>query len=319
MKEKYTTEIFIKKANLKHHNKYDYSKVDYVDSKTKVCIICPKHGEFWQLPSKHLSGDGCKYCGYEKLHIIKKKKTEKFISDAKKVWGEKYDYSKVEYVNNQTKVCIICPKHGEFWQTPANHLYGYEGCKECNNDLIFNTENFIKYAKNKHNNFYDYSKSIFVRCDKNVIITCPIHGDFEQNAYNHAILGYGCPKCKSVSALEKNAREKLKKMGIEFVEQKHFKWLGKQSLDFFIPKYNIGIECQGRQHFIDGSFNETLNEIEKRDKQKYNLCKENGIKIIYFINKKYEHMNTEIYKDNIFNMKDFELIINQVIKKEDEK
>ena len=319
MKKKYTTEIFVQKAKEVHSNKYDYSKVEYIDSKTKICIICPKHGEFWQKPSKHIQGDGCAKCGFEKLHFLKKKDKDTFIKNAKDKWGDKYDYSKVEYINAKTKVCIICPEHGEFWQTPANHLYGYEGCKECSNDLIFNTENFIKHAKNKHNNFYDYSKSIFIRCDKSVIITCPIHGDFKQNPYNHAIRGHCCPKCKNVSALEKNAREKLRKMDIEFVEQKHFKWLGKQSLDFFIPKHNIGIECQGRQHFIDGSFNETLNEIEKRDKRKYALCEENGIKILYFINKKYEHMNTEIYKDNIFDMKDFETIINQVIKKEDEK
>ena len=63
----------------------------------------------------------------------KKLTTEEFISKAKEVHGNKYDYSKVEYVNNHTKVCIICPKHGEFWQTPNHHLLGH-GCSKCKNE-----------------------------------------------------------------------------------------------------------------------------------------------------------------------------------------
>jgi protein-arginine kinase activator protein McsA len=118
-------ERFIIKANEKHGEKYDYSKLEYVDAHTKVCIICPKHGEFWQTPNSHLNGCGCPKCGGNKSLT-----TEEFIEKAKQIHGEKYDYSKVEYVNANTKVYVICPIHGEFWVTPANHLRE-RGCSQC--------------------------------------------------------------------------------------------------------------------------------------------------------------------------------------------
>ncbi len=121
------TEEFINKANKVHNGKYDYSKVEYVNAKTKICIICPEHGEFWQTPNNHLSGKGCALCANEnKLHLYNKS-NDKFISEAQMIHNGKYDYSKVEYVNAKTKICIICPEHGEFWQTPHNHLQG-QGC-----------------------------------------------------------------------------------------------------------------------------------------------------------------------------------------------
>ena len=127
-------EQFILKAREVHGWKYDYSKVDYKDSHTKVCIICPIHGEFWQKPDNHLNGWGCKKCGRKICAKNTRKTTEEFIKRAKDVHGDKYDYSKVEYINSKTKVCIICnekdkngKEHGEFWQTPDNH-YKY-GCK----------------------------------------------------------------------------------------------------------------------------------------------------------------------------------------------
>lgn len=86
--KKLTKEDFIKKANLIHSNKYDYSLVEYINSFTKVKIICPIHGEFEQTPSKHLSGSGCKYCHIEK----QKNNTEGFIKKSKSIWGYKYDY-----------------------------------------------------------------------------------------------------------------------------------------------------------------------------------------------------------------------------------
>ena len=113
------TKEFIAKAKAVHGDKYDYSKVNYVNSFTKVTIICPKHGEFEQTPNLHLKSQGCPNCyGNKKMTI------EEFIKRAKEVHGDKYDYSKVKYVNALTKVTIICPIHGEFEQTPAKHLLG---------------------------------------------------------------------------------------------------------------------------------------------------------------------------------------------------
>jgi len=127
---KSTTEEFISKAKLVHNDKYDYSLVEYVESKLNVKIICPVHGEFTQTPSNHLSGSSCHKCNC--LTGYRKSTTEEFISKAKLLHNDKFDYSLVDYINNRTKVSIICPVHGEFTQTPASHLSG-RGCLKCAN------------------------------------------------------------------------------------------------------------------------------------------------------------------------------------------
>ena len=125
---KRNTEEFIKEASILHNNKYDYSKVNFVDTHTKVCIICPEHGEFWQTPHMHL---GTRHQGCPKCGGTSKLTTEEFIEKAKKVHGDKYDYSKTKYISNAEKVCIICPEHGEFWQKANDHLSGEKGCPQC--------------------------------------------------------------------------------------------------------------------------------------------------------------------------------------------
>ena len=145
--------IFIEKARQIHNDKYDYSKVNYVNSRTKVCIICPTHGEFWQTPHNHLKGYGCVECGKEKSHLPKIT-TEDFISKSKERHGNKYDYSKAYYKTWDAKVCIICPEHGEFWQTPSNHING-SGCPKCANEkrknaLLKDTKLFVDVATLVH-------------------------------------------------------------------------------------------------------------------------------------------------------------------------
>lgn len=112
--KKYTKESFINKAKEIHGDKYDYSKTIYNNAHTLISIICPEHGEFLQKPYSHLSGYGCKKCATKKLGVLYRDNAQEFIKKAKEVHGDKYDYSKVEYVNTNMKVCIICPEHGEF-------------------------------------------------------------------------------------------------------------------------------------------------------------------------------------------------------------
>ena len=113
-----------------HGNKYDYSKVDYKNNKTKICIICPVHGEFWQTPNSHLSGRGCPKCGGSK-----KLTKEEFILRSNSKHNNFYNYDKVIYTNVDTKVTIICPNHGDFMQTPSMHMQG-QGCPECRRNKI---------------------------------------------------------------------------------------------------------------------------------------------------------------------------------------
>ena len=186
-------EEFIKKAKKVHGDKYDYSKVDYINSQTKVCIICPEHGEFWQIPASHIRGYKCPECGNYNRGSKKRISKEEFIKKAKEVHGDKYDYSKVEYINANTKVCIICPEHGEFWQEPVVHIKQKSGCPKCVGRNT-TTEEFIKKAMEVHGERYDYSKVVYTKAHNKVCIICPEHGEFWQTPAKH-LLGQGCSKC----------------------------------------------------------------------------------------------------------------------------
>jgi Zn finger protein HypA/HybF involved in hydrogenase expression len=127
-KSKLAKEEFILKASLIHKGKgYLYEKVKYVNALTKVTVICPRHGEFNQLPNHHLSGKGCPSCSHMKKTVISAKE---FAQRASQVHNNKYTYDKSVYENSRTKLTIVCPKHGDFLQAPNNHLKG-RGCSKC--------------------------------------------------------------------------------------------------------------------------------------------------------------------------------------------
>jgi len=196
MNKKFTREDFIKKAREVHGDKYDYSKVDYFDSRHDVVIICRKHGEFIQRANRHLQGCGCKKCSSEKRAVDSSLNTDEWVKMAKKVHGNKYDYSKVEYKNSYTKVCIVCPIHGEFWILPYAHVNLGEGCAKCANTEKLSKETFIEKAKKVHGDKYDYSKVEYINSRTKVCIICPIHGEFWQRPSSH-LEGYGCKKCST--------------------------------------------------------------------------------------------------------------------------
>lgn len=185
-----TTEEFIKQARKIHGDKYDYSKTNYITSKFKVIITCPIHGDFIQSPTNHLKG-GCVKCG-GRLRLT----TEEFIGRSKIIHDNKYDYSKVNYITNTTKVTIICPIHGEFKQQPTKHMDDKNGCPKCSGSYM-DTKFFIEKANIKHNNLYNYSKVNYVKATEKVIIICSEHGEFQQTPNSH-LNGSGCPKCRGV-------------------------------------------------------------------------------------------------------------------------
>ena len=287
-KLKMTTEQFIKEAKKIHGDKYDYSKSEYNGSKIKTCIICPKHGEFWQIPYLHLKGCGCTEC-YNQEKRGKKRQHDKkwFIEQSRQIHGDKYDYSKVEYKTISTKVCIICPEHGEFWQTPALHIWSKNGCSKCGGTNKSSNKEFIEKAKKIHGDKYDYSKVEYNGNKTKVCIVCPIHGEFWQKPNGH-LDGNGCPKCKS-SHLERELRLFLEKEKIDYEEQKTFDWLkykSKQYLDFYLPEYNIAIECQGEQHFQKSGWGKGDNgkKVVERDLNKRKLCSKHGITTLFYSN-----------------------------------
>lgn len=195
-----TTEEFIKRAKEVHGDKYDYTKTVYVNKRTKLIITCPIHGDFETLPYNHLNGGNCKKCVNENRKPRENRKNHRvtnlreFIERAKEVHGDKYDYSKFEYKGCYNKSIIICPEHGEFEQSPNNHIKNH-GCPMCARNKKLTVESFIEKANKVHNNKYDYSLVTNINnCNDKITIICPEHGEFQQRIDMH-LKGQGCGYC----------------------------------------------------------------------------------------------------------------------------
>jgi len=277
--EKYTTDKFIKKSKEIHGDKYDYTLSEYKGIKSKVKIICSKHGIFEQKAETHLNGSICKKCYLDKL----KKTTKKFVEQSLNKHSDKYDYSLVDYKNNKTKVKIICKYHGIFEQLPTFHIRG-QGCKECADaDKTLNIIDFIKKSKKVHGDIYDYFLVDYKNNYTKVEIICRKHGIFYQSP-NYHMLGQGCPMCQN-SLLERQVKNIFDIKNIKYEQQKKFKnCKNKKQLpfDFYLSDYNICIECNGKQHYEPIEFfggDETYNYIINNDIIKKTFCDENGIKL----------------------------------------
>lgn len=283
---KITTKEFIERARKVHGEKYSYDKTVYAKAHDKVIITCPIHGDFEQIAADHTNGHGCAKCGKSEPY-----NTQSFIDKSIQVHGNKYDYSKVEYINKETKVCIVCLVHGEFWQAPHKHAYRGQGCSKCQQEHSRLTkEEFIYRAVSVHGNLYDYTNTDYRTIRDWLYVTCPKHGAFKTTVNRLIYQKQGCPKCNA-SKLEVEIRKFLEDNKIAFEEQKKFNWLGLQSLDFYLPKENIAIECQGEQHFKPIDFFGGEDELKHRkrlDEIKLEKCKHNGIDILYYSNKKYD-------------------------------
>lgn len=193
-------ESFIKRANIKHNNRYDYSNIKYKNTTTKIGIICSKHGVFYQRPHSHMSGHGCYDCSKDD----EKKTTEQFIAESISKHGMLYDYSETIYSSAKIHVDIICKIHGKFSQLPTGHSIGGYGCEKCGRDTLkIDITEVILVAKRIHNNKYSYNKICYINSATPVTITCRIHGDFDQLLNMHT-RGHGCKKCYYESLMLSN-------------------------------------------------------------------------------------------------------------------
>lgn len=217
MPKKLTQEEFIRRSSKMHDGKYDYSQVRYTTSAAKVVVICPEHGKFEQLAKEHMKGQGCRQCGYNSLRNKYALGKELFIKSAVEVHGDKYDYSKVAYVNSQTSVEITCPDHGTFWQRPANHCHMRQKCPKCSEVYPITQQDFVLRSSHIHQGKYDYSKTVYKAALKKLCIICPIHGEFWQKASCH-MLGRGCDKCGGSSDV---TMEEFKKRASEKYNNKY--------------------------------------------------------------------------------------------------
>ena len=199
MSKKLTTVEFIKRARNKHGNKYDYSESIYTKSIEKVIINCPEHGQFQQTAKDHMSGNGCGKCGKKTQGNRNSFSQKEFIKRAIEVHGNKYDYRESIYSGCRNKINIICPKHGPFQQNPKEHFDG-SGCRKCGTEkrvyetYLMHSSDFIKRARNKHGNKYEYSLVAYTDAHVKVIITCKLHGSFSQSPHHH-LEGHGCLTC----------------------------------------------------------------------------------------------------------------------------
>lgn len=199
--EKQDNEQFIAQAVSKHGQTYDYSKANFTNLGSKVTIICPKHGEFTQNASQHLKGSGCPACVYVERSGSKFTSHE-IIARLKEVHGGKYDFSEVEVaLGVKQKVRVICPKHGRFSSRVDSLLKG-SGCKRCALDdyaekLRLDPEIAVKRMQVVHSDFYGYDKTEYTLGREKIVVTCPIHGDFEIEAMKH-LKGNGCRMCANL-------------------------------------------------------------------------------------------------------------------------
>ena len=197
---KFTVEAFVEKAKNSHGNRYDYSKVTTRDEKGRVTIVCKEHGEFNQNYSNHQNGAGCPSCKAVTIGNNKRSSKQDWITNCNSLHANKYDYSNVDYKNNRTKVEIVCPEHGSFYQTPGHHLAGH-GCSVCSSNengklKRISTQDFIDRSNEVHSGKYSYHKTLYDINRNKVVITCNLHGDFEQSPKAH-LIGVGCPACNS--------------------------------------------------------------------------------------------------------------------------
>jgi len=286
MKTKLTTNIFINRSNIVHNKKYDYSTSNYINSHTKILIICNIHGKFYQLPYHHLRGIGCPKCGKSKKLTI-----EEFILISNKKHNNKYNYSKSIYVNNHTKLIISCPKHGDFLQKPNDHMNGH-GCDICGGKIKITSKEFIIKANLIHNNKFDYSNIEYTNTTTKTNIKCVKHGEFYQLPSSH-LQGVGCPKCN----YEKLALIKVSKAESDFLDyikidiNNRSKFIENYIVDGYDPFTNTIYEFLGdywhgnpkkfKPNKINKSVNKTYKELYDYTFHRFKNIKTIGYNINY--------------------------------------
>lgn len=307
------TQYLIETSKFCHNSQFDnltYEKTIFQNYSKPIIVTCHnkypnglEHGDFQIKPGHLLQGEGCPICRYIKSADSKRRTLNEVIEIANNIHNFAYDYSLItDYQNDRTVYPIRYKKHDiVFKMTMNNHIKGKQGCPLCGKERAIaarqlTNEDFKERAAIKHNNFYIYDTTDVNNRDEQgkVLIRCPKHGLFRQTPGNH-LMGQGCPICRQ-STMEKEIALLLQENNIDYIQQHTFKWLKHQRklrLDFFLPSFNIAIECQGIQHFEEEHFGSThdqniLPTIQFLDKLKLDLCSKHNITMIYYANYQYD-------------------------------
>lgn len=287
MSRRLTLEEVLLRFHEKHGDEFDYLLVDYKGMRIPVDIICPKGHIFQQTPESHLRGSKCNICANNQ-----RKNNDHFIQDAKEVWGDLYDLSKVQYVNWRTPIKIGCSTHGFVDVIPNNFLRGH-GCGQCGIEVrnlvkVKSKKEFIEDANIVHHGYYNYDEVDYKGCFEPVLIGCPKGHKFWQSPDKH-LQGHGCTICNQ-SHGETRIMAWLDDNNIEYISQYQ---IALQSLlfhrnllraDFYLPRLKIVIEYHGEQHFFKINFfhkdDDAFQMQVDRDNRLREYCKQNKIKLI---------------------------------------
>jgi hypothetical protein len=227
MPRKKTKDDLIAEFHEVHGDLYDYSLVEYVNTSTKVKVICPKHGVFKIAPSHHKNGVGCAKCYFDSRKVSK----DLFLKRSSDHFGKRYDYSMFDELPGLgEKVPIYCREHDKvFFQNPRNHMRGHTGCNECRVNKLsgpshakgqfkprqYLKERFTAKAINQHGDIYDYSQFDYINTNTKGKIICPKHGPFWQSPNNH-LRGTKCPKCAKKIAYSKSFKQQCCDAGVDY-------------------------------------------------------------------------------------------------------
>lgn len=301
MGKKTTWTELLQRFRNRHGDKYDYVEQDYKTQHDKIEIFCKKHNYlFTQRIAHHLNGHGCPICngGHKRNNL-------EFIIKSQEVHGDKYDYSKVNYLTKEDSIEIICPMHGSFWQKAHDHTCGC-GCPSCAQEIVpwsvrSTTEDFVFKAKEVHKNKYDYSNVSYINNHTPVEIICPKHGSFYQIPRDH-LRGDGCSKCilKSQEKIYSWIKETFADENWEWEYSPE--WLGLQRFDIYCKRINLAIEYNGEQHYFPVEVfggEKGFKKCIERDTIKAQLCEENNC-TLYII--KYDDVNYDKIREDINNI-----------------
>jgi len=283
-----------------HAGLYSYHLItpyDYENAKSKLPIWCDTHGVFHQTYASHSKGCGCPKCGDERAGAAQLDSVEKVLADFHAIHMDKYDYSAMVYVNSQAKVEIICKVegHGSFWQTPSKHKLG-QNCPLCVADEFKNnnpnigkktgpspsrltTQEFIDRSNVIHNNFYDYSPTVYTGNHNKVLIRCPIHDEiFEITAGKHTYRSQGCPSCAQSKQKSKIADSWLDTLSSTIIREHRLSKKKTRKVDGYDPDTNTVYQFHGDfYHGNPNKFNPT--DINPLIKKTYGELYENTMRL----------------------------------------
>ena len=327
LKERHNLNEFLKQNPSKfvelsikiHGDHYNYNKVNFTGFNCIIDLICPNHGEFKVRAGDHIYiAAGCKYCNcdYDEYTAIDK---ETFVKLAVQIHRDLYDYSKFEFKAMNKKGIVICKRCGlEFEVRPSDHIRGkHTGCPHCNGIVgahkrknIITTEEFIRRAKLIPGNAekYDYSETEYINWNTKVKIFCRECQEYFWQRPGAHLEGAQHSKCKVKSKAEFYLEEMLKQLDIKYFSQQIFpECKDKKELpfDFYLPDYNLCIECQGLQHYIPvkrWGGEEHLKYVQHHDQIKRDFCKTKNIQLLEIKVTSYKPTLIKILKESLRNV-----------------